>query len=110
LQQALLVFLVNAAEVMPNGGLLTLAVEPSPAHCVFRIRDTGPGIAPDVLPQIFEPFFTTKQDRHRTGLGLAIAKGIIERHGGSVAVQSEPGQGAEFTIRVPLSPPAPVER
>lgn len=110
LQQALLVFLVNAAEVMPNGGLLTLAVEASATDCVFRIRDSGPGIRPEVLPQIFEPFFTTKEDRHRTGLGLAIAKGIIERHGGSIAVQSEPGKGAEFSIRMPLSPPAPVER
>jgi two-component system NtrC family sensor kinase len=110
LQQALLVFLVNAAEVMPNGGLLTLAVEASTTDCVFRIRDSGPGIPPEVLPQIFEPFFTTKEDRHRTGLGLAIAKGIIERHGGSIAVQSEPGKGAEFFIRMPLSPAAPVER
>jgi two-component system, NtrC family, sensor kinase len=106
IQQALLVFLVNAAEVMPDGGRLTLSAETDPAaqQCVFRIRDTGPGIPPDALAKIFEPFFTTKEDRHRTGLGLAIAKGIVERHGGRIDVDTAPGRGTEFAVRLPLAP------
>ena len=51
---------------------------------VFRVRDNGPGIPPDVMPKIFEPFFTTKEDQLRTGLGLAVAKSIVEQHGGEI--------------------------
>jgi signal transduction histidine kinase len=66
------------------------------------VRDSGPGIPPDVLPRIFEPFFTTKEDQHRTGLGLAVAYAIAEHHGGTLTVQSAPEKGAEFTLTLPL--------
>lgn len=107
IQQVVLALLVNAAEAMPQGGRLTVVTEHDPAAASARIRvcDTGAGIPPDVLPQIFEPFFTTKEDQHRTGLGLAIARGIVERHGGAVAASSVPGEGAEFTITLPLQTP-----
>ena len=67
----------------------------------LRVRDTGSGIAADALPKIFEPFFSTKEDQHRTGLGLAIAKNIIDQHGGSIQVNSQPGAGAEFIVTLP---------
>ena len=106
-QQVLVVLMVNAAEAMPNGGKLTVesAFDAQSRTVAVRVRDTGSGISPEVLPQIFEPFFTTKEDQHRTGLGLAIAKNIVERHGGRIEVQSEPGQGTEFTVVLPVDAP-----
>lgn len=104
IQQVLLVLVVNAIEVMPNGGKLFAATTPEREHNRIRIsiRDTGPGIAPGAMPQIFEPFFTTKESQHRTGLGLAIAKNIIDQHEGTIQVSSEPGRGAEFVIEIPI--------
>jgi two-component system NtrC family sensor kinase len=114
IQQAVLALLVNAAEAMPQGGKLTVVTELDPAGgaVVLRIIDTGPGIPDDVLPHIFEPFYTTKEDQHRTGLGLAVARSIIEQHGGRLTVQSQVGKGTEFALtlgldnqRSPTSPP-----
>jgi signal transduction histidine kinase len=65
----------------------------------IAFRDTGPGIAPEVLPKIFDPFFTTKDVG--TGLGLAICAKIAQAHGGRIEVQSPPGQGATFTVVLP---------
>jgi signal transduction histidine kinase len=64
-----------------------------------RIRDNGPGIAPEALARIFSPFYTSKE--RGTGLGLAISKKVVDAHGGSIEVQSQPGAGAEFTITIP---------
>ena len=109
IQQAILALLMNAAEAMPQGGTLRVATERDEAAGLrIRIRDTGPGIPPEVLPQIFEPFFTTKEDKHRTGLGLTVARNIIEQHGGNLAVESVAGQGAEFVIALPADVPAGV--
>ncbi len=104
IQQVLLALLVNACEAMPHGGVLRVATEAeTDGRAVrVRVRDTGMGIAPEILPQIFEPFFTTKEIQQRTGLGLAIARSIVERHGGSLAVDSAPGGGAEFVVTLPL--------
>jgi two-component system NtrC family sensor kinase len=106
IQQALLVLMVNAAEAMPSGGSLWLRTELSDGgqSCLIRVRDSGAGISPEHLSQIFEPFFTTKEDQHRTGLGLPIARSIVERHGGSIEVQSAVGRGTEFVVKLPLSP------
>ncbi len=71
----------------------------------IKISDTGSGIPADILPYIFEPFFTTKQEGKGTGLGLGLAYGIVEDHGGSIKVNSTPGQGATFTIELPLVKP-----
>jgi signal transduction histidine kinase len=69
---------------------------------VIRVRDDGGGIPPEILPHIFDPFFTTKEDKLRTGLGLAVAKSIVEQHGGTIVALSKPSQGAEFVVTLPL--------
>jgi signal transduction histidine kinase len=69
------------------------------------IQDSGPGIPPEVLPRIFEPFFTTKGKGEGTGLGLSICARIIEKHGGTIRVDSEPGR-TRFTIDLPVEGPA----
>jgi two-component system, NtrC family, sensor kinase len=56
-----------------------------------------------VLPRIFDPFFTTKEDQNRTGLGLAVAHSIVEQHAGEISVRSTPGEGTEFTVRLPVA-------
>ncbi|MBZ5592014.1 MAG: HAMP domain-containing protein [Acidobacteriia bacterium] len=107
-QQIILVLLVNAAEAMPQGGRLRVSTEAVAADGVrLRVRDWGPGIPRDVMPHIFEPFFTTKEDQQRTGLGLAVAKSILDQHGGHIEVQSKEGEGAEFVITLPLGESVP---
>ena len=111
IQQAVLVLLVNATEAMPHGGLLEVAtgLDPSAGRARIQVRDTGMGIPPEVLSQIFDPFFTTKEDQQRTGLGLAVARSIIEQHGGEIAVDSTPGQGTRFVITLPAAKGIAVE-
>jgi len=105
-QQIILVLLVNAAEAMPQGGRLRVSTEAAEGGVRLRVRDWGPGIPADVMPHIFEPFFTTKEEQQRTGLGLAVAKSILDQHGGQIEVHSKEGEGAEFVITLPLSKPA----
>jgi signal transduction histidine kinase len=104
-QQVAVVLLVNATEAMPKGGKVWVETfyDAAAEQTVFRVRDNGPGIPEDALPQIFEPFFTTKEDQQRTGLGLAVAQSICEQHGGGITVHSRPGEGAEFTVRLPAA-------
>jgi two-component system NtrC family sensor kinase len=104
IQQVILALLMNAIEAMPRGGRLEVATALGPGEPPFAItvRDDGIGIDPAALPRIFEPFFTTKEDAHRTGLGLAVAQSIVEQHGGSISVRSDPGAGTEFTVRLPV--------
>jgi two-component system sensor histidine kinase FlrB len=71
----------------------------------FAVRDSGRGIAPELQERLFEPFFTTRAEG--TGLGLAIARGVARAHGGDITLRSAPGQGAEFTLTVPLAAGAP---
>lgn len=108
IQQVLIVLVVNASEALGKGGEIRVTTRPAEGRqgIVIRVKDNGPGIPSTIQQQIFEPFFSTKDNQHRTGLGLAVAKGIIERHGGTLAVQSEPGHGAEFTVHLPLCAPA----
>ena len=72
----------------------------------IKIRDTGAGIAPEVLPRVFDPFFTTKDVGKGSGLGLFIVHEIIEEHDGCIAVDSSPGKGTTFLIRLPVPSPA----
>lgn len=111
LQQCIINLVFNALDAMPQGGHLELSAALESNAVVIRVRDTGPGIDPEVLPHIFEPFFTTKKEGHGTGLGLSTVFGIVERHGGSVDVHSRPGEGTEFTITLPTGgvQPAPPE-
>jgi two-component system NtrC family sensor kinase len=105
IQQVVLVLLVNATEAMPHGGVLEVATEMDSAagQARIRVRDTGSGIPPEVLSQIFDPFFTTKEDQQRTGLGLAVARSIVEQHGGEIAAESTPGKGTEFVVTLPAA-------
>ncbi|MFB3776724.1 MAG: PAS domain-containing sensor histidine kinase [Bryobacteraceae bacterium] len=107
-QQVLLVLLINAAEAMPNGGRLKVSTEwdAATSRVHVRVLDNGVGIAPDVLPHIFEPFFTTKEDQHQTGLGLAVARNIVEQHGGTLTARSAPSEGTEFTLTLTIEVPA----
>ena len=104
IEQVLLALAMNAIDAMPRGGNLWLSAAPAAGgrQLELRVRDDGTGIAPEILPQIFEPFLTTKETGHGVGLGLAISRSIVERHGGSIEAQSELGRGTTFTVRLPL--------
>ncbi|MGD8453604.1 MAG: ATP-binding protein [Phycisphaerae bacterium] len=115
LQQVILNLAINARDAMPGGGRLSFSVfgeerpgeggaEPTPL-VGLRVADTGTGIAPELLPRLFDPFFTTKPRGQGTGLGLSIVHGIVEDHGGTVDIASEPGRGATFTVRLPRLAP-----
>ena len=103
LEQAFLNLLLNAVDAIGEEGTLSLGTElletENGRQVCIRIADTGAGISAENLPRIFEPFFTTKQ--RGTGLGLAITRRIIEEHTGDIRVESEPGKGTTFTIRLP---------
>jgi len=73
----------------------------------IAIEDTGPGIPPDVMNKIFDPFFTTKPKDKGTGLGLSLCQGLVAAHGGEISVESPPGKGARFTLRMPIQSPSP---
>jgi two-component system NtrC family sensor kinase len=99
--QVFLNLVINAAEAMAqSGGELTIATKREYNWIRVSFSDTGPGISPENADKIFEPFYTTKATG--TGLGLAISYGIIERHGGQLTVDSQPGQGATFTVELPI--------
>jgi len=107
IREMLLNIVTNAIKYTPPGGSVVLTLTEDEAAVTFTVRDTGLGIAAGDLPHIFERFWRADQSRSRTGdrpgvgLGLAIAKWIVEAHGGSIAVQSRPGRGTMFTIRLP---------
>ncbi|HTL63254.1 MAG TPA: ATP-binding protein, partial [Nitrospira sp.] len=90
-----------ALHAMPEGGTLNVTVKPQANVVALVIADTGHGIPREHLGKIFTPFFTTKEVGKGTGLGLTVVHGIIEEHGGSITVDSEPGKGTTFTILLP---------
>ncbi|HUO64256.1 MAG TPA: ATP-binding protein [Terriglobales bacterium] len=100
LKQVLLNLALNAIQAMPSGGTLELGAEASAGTMTVTVADTGSGIAPELLPKVFEPYVTTKAKG--LGLGLAIARRIIEAHGGTIEAESEPGQRTRFRFTLPL--------
>ena len=106
IQQALMNIIINGVEAMPEGGTLTIASRTlTEANMVeVEIRDTGLGISKENLKNLFEPFFTTKSEGKGVGLGLSVSYGIISKHEGVILVESTPGQGTQFRVRLPRQP------
>lgn len=102
LNQVFLNLLVNAAQSIAERGTITLRTRRDGDHVAISVCDTGSGIPPELLDRIFDPFFTTKPVGKGTGLGLSVTYGIVEKHGGRIEVDSVPGQGSVFTIRLPI--------
>ncbi|UCG12757.1 MAG: PAS domain S-box protein, partial [Deltaproteobacteria bacterium] len=108
LEQVFTNLMLNAADAMEGRGIMTISSgsELEAQQVLLAFGDTGPGISPEVREKIFEPFFTTKPVGVGTGLGLSVVYGVIQRHGGSIEIDSTPGSGATFIIRLPLESPA----
>jgi len=107
-QQVLMNLVMNADQAMEDRGrgIVTISAQAGPDRFVeIRVADNGPGIPKAARERIFDPFFTTKPAGKGTGLGLSVSYGIIRDHGGTIRVESEPGQGATFVIRLPMDPP-----
>lgn len=104
LNQVFMNILVNAAQSIENKGEIRITTRADNEHVEIRISDTGTGIPPDVLPKIFDPFFTTKDVGKGTGLGLNMAYNIIQKHKGTIDVESEAGKGTTFIIRLQIDP------
>jgi signal transduction histidine kinase len=124
IQQVLTNLLDNAIQAMPKGGTIEVSLDrggdrPRTAagdaakrdsrsdFARIDVRDEGVGISPDNLRQIFDPFFTTREVGEGTGLGLSLAYGIVQDHGGWIDVESVVGQGSRFSIFLPLAADAP---
>jgi signal transduction histidine kinase len=107
-ESALLNLLTNALDATTPDGAVQLRVRGAERNgeygVEFSVTDTGPGIPSNVLPHIFEPFFTTKAAGRGTGLGLSLARQVVEEHGGSLRVESRPGSGATFRMWLPVKP------
>jgi len=103
LNQVFMNLLLNAVQAQPETGTILIRTRAADDRVHILIRDNGPGIPPAIIDKIFEPFFTTKGIGKGTGLGLSISYGIIRKHQGKILVRSEPGNGAEFEIILPLS-------
>ena len=99
IEQVLVNLLVNARDA---GGSVTLSSRVDGGHVVLSVRDTGTGIAPEIAERVFDPFFTTKDVGQGTGQGLAIARSIVVRHGGSLSFETELGRGSTFEVRLPV--------
>jgi len=110
LEQVIVNLLTNAAKYTDEGGQIWLTVQQQGDQCVLRVRDTGVGISPGLLPRIFDLFTQAERSLDRSqgglGIGLALVKRLTELHGGTVAVSSVVGQGSEFVIHLPVIPTA----
>lgn len=101
MSQVVLNILLNAIHSMPDGGTLRIDLAMNDGHVNLAVTDTGCGISKANLPKIFDPFYTTKDIGKGTGLGLTVVHGIIQEHGGTIRVESEPGRGTTFTLSLP---------
>jgi len=109
LQQVVINLIFNAMDAMPNGGTLSVEGLLTSKEGIVEIRvgDTGCGIPKEDLPNIFEPFFTTKREGKGLGLGLSTVYGIVERHKGTISVESVVGKGTTFTVKLPATKTTP---
>lgn len=105
LQQVFLNLLDNALDATGKGGHIWISSHADNSWVTIKVKDSGPGVPPELAGRIFDPFFTTKEPGQGTGLGLSISHSIMERLGGSIELDSTPGQGATFIVRVPNIPP-----
>lgn len=106
IRQVVVNLVTNAVQAMPRGGAILIRVAATstpPGQVSISVSDDGPGVPPEAQSLIFEPFYTTKQQGEGTGLGLAVCRDIVNAHGGSISVHSEPGRGATFTVTLPKS-------
>lgn len=104
LGQVFMNLLVNAAQAIDDKGEIGIATFRENGFICARISDSGCGISQEHLSRLFEPFFTTKPVGSGTGLGLSVAYGIVREHGGAITVDSEPGKGSAFTVKIPVKP------
>ena len=103
IEQALGNLVANAVKFTPKGGKVRVELEASETHATYRVIDTGPGTRPENRENIFRPFWQgPNAARQGVGLGLSIARGIVEAHGGEISVESSPGHGATFWFTLPL--------
>jgi PAS domain S-box-containing protein len=107
--QVVMNLLSNAIDACDHGGIVTVRSGAEDGHVRIDVIDNGHGISPTIRDRIFDPFFTTKPIGKGTGLGLSISYGIVQDHGGSIEVESTPGHGSRFTVRLPLHPAEPRE-
>jgi two-component system NtrC family sensor kinase len=112
IEQVFINLLINAADAMESRGAITVTTgivdEGGAQYAEISFADTGCGIPPENIARVFEPFYTTKPEGKGTGLGLAVSDGIVRKFGGRIIVQSAPGCGSTFTVRLPLARPLPV--
>jgi PAS domain S-box-containing protein len=101
LQQVFMNMILNARDAMPVGGKLLIQTRCVETSVVVDFKDSGIGIAPEHIARIYDPFFTTKEVGQGTGLGLSLSYGIIQEHSGRIFVESRPGEGTHFTIKLP---------
>lgn len=104
LKQVLLNLILNSLDAMPDGGRLDVRTQAREGWLILQISDTGCGIQPEHHHQVFDPFFTTKE--RGMGLGLAVVKGIVDRHGGQIFIRSDPGQGTTAELMLPVAKPS----
>jgi signal transduction histidine kinase len=102
LRQVFLNLLVNAVDAVEGKGRVAVTARHADGEIAVRIADDGCGMTPETMERIFDPFFTTKDIGEGTGLGLAIAWHIVEAHAGRIEVESTPGVGSTFCVRLPL--------
>ncbi|TMA63022.1 MAG: GHKL domain-containing protein, partial [Deltaproteobacteria bacterium] len=105
IDQVFMNLLTNAVQAVEGQGEIRLRTYADNGSVFVEVSDSGPGIAPELCERVFEPFFTTKAVGQGTGLGLAIAHSLVARHGGDIQLQSAPGKGATFVVRLPVDPP-----